>query len=145
MTRDNRFEARAPLSIELSIDPDATAVRLVRGQIRSLLGDHGWTPAPIDRLLLGLDEALMNACLHGGAARRGESVELGIALHADRVEFDVRDRGPFTPVNGREAAALPDDDSESGRGLALIHATMDEVRFEPREGGGTRVRLVKRR
>lgn len=138
-------ESRAHLSLEIRIEPDAEAVRLVRGQVRSLLTDDGYGAARVDAVLLGLDEALMNACFHGGAAQRCEAVELRIELHADHVAFEVRDRGPFTPRNGREAARLPEDDSESGRGLFLVHTTMDEVRFEAREGGGTRVRLVKRR
>ena len=136
---------RALLSIELRIEPDADAVRLVRGQVRSLLVDHGWASAPVEAVLLGLDEALMNACCHGGAAEKCEPVELAIELLPDRVSFEVRDRGTFNTANGGEAAWLPDDDAESGRGLFLVQTTMDEVRYEPREGGGTRVRLVKRR
>jgi anti-sigma regulatory factor (Ser/Thr protein kinase) len=127
------------------MEPAAEAVRLVRGQVRSLLCAHGWSEEPVEAALLGLDEVLTNACSHGAAAENGEAVELSVELHADRIVFEVRDRGSFTPGNGKEAAPLPDDESESGRGLFLIHATMDEVRFEAREGGGTRVRLVKRR
>jgi len=120
-------------------------MRVVRDQVRSLLIDHGWPVGQVDRLILGLDEALMNACFHGGCAAQGEPVELGIELKPDLVAFEVRDRGAVTPRNGKHASVLPDDDSESGRGRFLMKSTMDEVRFEPREGGGTRVRLVKRR
>jgi anti-sigma regulatory factor (Ser/Thr protein kinase) len=136
---------RAVLSLEIRIDPEATAIRVVRSQVRSLMFDSGFRNGQIDATLLGLDEVLTNACRHGGAERRGEAVELAIELFGDRIIFEVRDRGPATPRNGRDAAALPDEDAESGRGLFLIHTTMDEVHFEPREGGGTRVRLVKRR
>ena len=128
------------------IEPDAEAMRLVRGQIRSLLVDRGWTAPKIEQLLLGLDEALMNACFHGGCAERGEAVELALELLDDRVIFEVADRGSYSPKNGKHGTApLPDDDAESGRGLFLVQTTMDEVRYEEREGGGTRVRLVKRR
>jgi anti-sigma regulatory factor (Ser/Thr protein kinase) len=132
--------------MELRIVPEAMAVRSVRGQLRSLLVDHGFESAKIDEMLLGLDEVLTNACVHAGSSARGEEVELQVELFPDRVAFEVRDRGSFTPKNGHSVATLPDDEeSESGRGLFLIHRTMDEVRFEAREGGGTRVRLVKRR
>ncbi len=140
-------DARALLSMEIRLGPDAAAVRLVRGQVRSLLADHGFAAAKVEAALLGLDEVLMNACLHGRAAERGEPIELTVELHADHVTLEIRDRGDYTPRSGhdRSAALLPDEDAESGRGLFLIHATMDEVQFGPREGGGTRVRLVKRR
>lgn len=137
--------SHALLTLEIRIDPDASAVRLVRGQVRSLLVDGGFPAVKVEAILLGLDEVLMNACFHAGSSARGEAIELRIELHRDHAVFEVRDRGPFTPSNGKETAQLPDDESESGRGLFLIHSTMDEVRFEPREGGGTRVRLVKRR
>ena len=108
-------------SLELRIDPEATAIRLVRGQVRSIMVDQGYSPQQVDAALLGLDEALADACLHAGSAERGEAVEMRIDVHADRIVFEVRDRGDFTPRNGRSAAPLPDDDAESGRGLFLIH------------------------
>jgi anti-sigma regulatory factor (Ser/Thr protein kinase) len=136
---------RALLSIELRIVPEATALRVARGQVRSLLRDHGEEAARIEEALLGLDEVLTNSCFHGGAHRNGDPIELTVELFADRVTFDVRDRGAFVAADGDPPAGLPDEAAESGRGMFLIHSTMDEVCFEPREGGGTRVRLVKRR
>lgn len=135
------------LAIEYRIGPDADAVRLVRGQVRALLQDHGFAPSKVEAVLLGLDEVVMNACWHGEAARQVEPVEMVVQVHADRLVLEVRDRGAFVARDGhaKEAATLPDDDAESGRGLFLIHATMDEASFSPREGGGTVVRLVKRR
>lgn len=135
------------LAIDFRIGPVEAAVQLVRGQVRALLEQHGFRGDQVEAVLLGLDEVVMNACFHGGAAMLQQAVELHVALYDDRVTFEVLDRGTFTPRDGhaRAAAQLPDDAAESGRGLFLIHATMDEVSFAPREGGGTRVRLVKRR
>ncbi len=135
------------LAIEYRIGPDAAAVRLLRGQVRALLQDHGFAASKVEAALLGLDEVVMNACWHGDAARQMEPVELAVQVHADALVLEVRDRGAFVARDGhaKDGAALPDDDAESGRGLFLIHATMDEATFTPREGGGTVVRLVKRR
>ncbi|MSR45717.1 MAG: ATP-binding protein [Planctomycetes bacterium] len=137
----------ALLAIEYLIAPDAKAVRLVRAQVRALLVDHGFESAKVEAVLLGLDEVVMNACWHGDASIQGTTVELSVTVHLDRVVMEVRDRGEFVARGGhaKSAAALPDDYAESGRGMFLIHATMDEVDFVPREGGGTRVRFVKRR
>jgi serine/threonine-protein kinase RsbW len=140
-------DARALLTQEYRIAPDAAAMRLLRAQLRALLVDHGFAAAKVEATLLGLDEVLTNACFHGDTAARGETVELSVAVWPDRLEMEVRDRGEFVARDGhaKSAAQLPDDDAESGRGLFLIHSTMDEVSFAPRPGGGTRVRLVKRR
>jgi anti-sigma regulatory factor (Ser/Thr protein kinase) len=135
------------LAVDYRIGPVEVAVQLVRGQVRALLEQHGFRGDQVEAVLLGLDEVIMNACFHGGAAKLQQAIELRLALYDDRVVFEVLDRGTFTPRDGhqRAAAELPDDAAESGRGLFLIHATMDEVNFAPREGGGTSVRLVKRR
>ena len=145
MSRTQSTARSAQLTLTLRVDPEAAAVRLVRGQLRSLLQDHGFAAATVEALLLGLDEALMNAVFHGGSAARREPVELTVELHADRIAFLVADRGEFSARDSAPQNALPEDDSESGRGMFLMRSTMDEVTFEPREGGGTRVRLVKRR
>jgi len=140
-------DRRALLTIEYRIEPDATAMRLLRAQLRALLVDHGFEPAKVEATLLGVDEVLMNACFHGESATKGQSVEFAVAVWPDRLEMEVRDRGGFVARDGhsKDAALLPAEDAESGRGLFLIHTTMDEVSFAPRPGGGTRVRLVKRR
>lgn len=123
----------------------AEAVRVVRSQIRSLLEAQGFVSAAREAVLLGLDEVLVNACEHAGSRARGETVELAIAVHADRIEFEVLDRGEFAKRAAAANASLPGEEAESGRGLFLIHQTMDVVEWRPREGGGTCVRLVKRR
>lgn len=138
-------DSRPVLAVELRIAPEADAVRVVRSQLRSLLEAHGFSAAARESVLLGLDEVLVNACEHAGSRARGESVELAIALFGDRLEIEVRDRGDFAARAAAASAALPGEDAESGRGLFLIQQTMDSVEWRSRDGGGTCVRLVKRR
>jgi serine/threonine-protein kinase RsbW len=138
-------DPRPVLAVELRIAPEADAVRVVRSQLRSLLEAHGFSAAARESVLLGLDEVLVNACEHAGSRARGESVELAIALFGDRLEIEVRDRGDFAARAAAASAALPGEDAESGRGLFLIQQTMDSVEWRSRDGGGTCVRLVKRR
>jgi serine/threonine-protein kinase RsbW len=138
-------DPRPVLAGELRIAPEADAVRVVRSQLRSLLEAHGFSAAARESVLLGLDEVLVNACEHAGSRARGESVELAIALFGDRLEIEVRDRGDFAARAAAASAALPGEDAESGRGLFLIQQTMDSVEWRSRDGGGTCVRLVKRR
>lgn len=138
-------EPRPELEVELRIVPEAEAIRVVRSHLRSLLEAHGFARAAREEVVLGLDEVLVNACVHSGSTLRGEVVELSFALHVDRLEIEVRDRGVFAARAAAANAGLPGDDAESGRGLFLIQKTMDSVDWRPREGGGTCVRLVKRR
>jgi len=138
-------DSRPDLELDLRVVPDAAAVRVVRSQLRSLLEAHGFVENAREAVLLGLDEVLVNACVHAGTLARGDAVELKVALFADRIEIEVNDRGEFVARAAAASASLPGDDAESGRGLFLIQQTMDVVEWRPRDGGGTCVRLVKRR
>jgi serine/threonine-protein kinase RsbW len=138
-------DPRPELFVDLRITPEAEAVRVVRAQLRSLLEANGFPSSARESVLLGLDEVLVNACEHAGSRVRSETVELAVSLFSDRLEIEVRDRGDFAARAAAASAALPGDDAESGRGLFLIQQTMDAVEWRSRDGGGTCVRLVKRR
>jgi len=138
-------DPRPEITVDLRIAPEADAVRVVRSHLRSLLEAYGFSEPARESVLLGFDEVLVNACEHAGSRARGEPVELAVALYFDRLEIEVRDRGDFAARAAAANAALPGEDAESGRGLFLIHQTMDRVEWRSREGGGTCVRLVKRR
>jgi anti-sigma regulatory factor (Ser/Thr protein kinase) len=70
-------------------------------------------------------------------------VEILYELHADRLVVEVTDEGEgFDPPH--DASALADDLSEGGLGIAIIQALADDLEIGPREGGGSRLRFVKR-
>ena len=120
------------------------------------------------RIGLALEEALLNALYHGNlevsselkeradnsfyelaSRRQNESpycdrrIEVASYMTADEVRFVITDGG-----NGFDVANLPDPtDPEnltrpSGRGVMLMHAFMDEVKFNEK---GNSVSLTKRR
>jgi serine/threonine-protein kinase RsbW len=87
-------------------------------------------------------EAVTNAAQYGGA---GTEVDLRIEVCTGRLDVTVEDRGPgFAPVVEACRAPAPGAIAERGRGLQIMKAVMDEVRFEARPGGGTCARLTKR-
>jgi CheY-like chemotaxis protein/anti-sigma regulatory factor (Ser/Thr protein kinase) len=119
------------------------------------------------RVGLALEEALTNAYYHGNlevgagsgpanreayeqrAAQRLEEApyrdrRIRATLRVSRQEavFVVRDEGPgFNVERLASVASLPDADRAAGRGIILMHATMDEVRYN---AAGNEVTLVKR-
>ncbi len=92
---------------------------------------------------LALEEALANAIKHGNRFDPGRKVEIRCAIDGEKAEITVGDEG-----EGFELDAIPDPTRDEnlekpyGRGVMLMQAYMDEVRFE---AGGTRVRMVKHR
>lgn len=89
-------------------------------------------------------ECVVNAVVHGNRYNRNKKVHLDVESSANRLVVTVGDEGA-----GFDVAALPDPLApdnllrQSGRGLLLARAFVDEFDIHPRPGGGTEVRLVK--
>ena len=87
-------------------------------------------------LKLAATEALTNAF-----KETPEPVEVTVTGGDGAVTVEVVGGGPFSP---RRVVLAREAEAESGRGIALMLALLDDVRFE-RTPNGTRVRLTKRR
>lgn len=115
----------------------------MRALLRALMTGFGFAEDCVEGVVLAADEALMNAFEHAHHGNSSEEViGLNVRLYPERLLLEILDRGPSAPSAD---AILPEMDSDRGRGLFLIHQVMDEVQLLPREGGGTRVLLVKNR
>ena len=104
---------------------------------------------PIDQgtladLKLAVTEACGNAVRHANPAGDGV-VTVRYMIQDDAIEIRVEDDGPG--IEPSVPRTLPDVElSESGMGLAIIHALVDEVEIGPgAEGRGTIVRLRRSR
>ncbi len=93
-------------------------------------------------LKLALTEACTNSVRHAYTGGEG-TVEIVYELHPDRLVVEVTDQGA-----GFEAAdeRTRDDDelSEGGLGIAIIRALSDEFELRDGDGGGSRLRFVKK-
>jgi serine/threonine-protein kinase RsbW len=95
-------------------------------------------------LKLAVTEACGNAVRHATPVTGG-SVRVTFHVEADRIEIEVQDDG----TEGIQAANGAEPESgalvESGMGLAIIRAIVDELEIEgPVDGAGTVVRMRKR-
>jgi serine/threonine-protein kinase RsbW len=93
-------------------------------------------------LKLALTEACTNSVRHAYDGGEGV-VEIVYELHPDRLVVVVTDSGEGFD----EDAADPDDEPdepEGGLGIAIIQALADELEISRRNGGGSRLRFVKR-
>jgi serine/threonine-protein kinase RsbW len=70
-------------------------------------------------------------------------VEILYELHPDKLVVEVTDEGEGFELSG-DVSAQADDLSEGGLGIAIIQALADDLEIGPREGGGSRLRFVKR-
>jgi len=95
-------------------------------------------------LRLGLQGALVNAAKHGNNLDPGKLVVVRFSLINDRYWWVISDQGRgFTPhfaIDSDPQDYLPPDESESGRGLSLLHQIFDLVEWNRQ---GTELRLCK--
>src|SRR5215467_2367133 len=94
---------------------------------------------------LTISESMINARQHGHKADPNKTARLKISSTGDVIEIIVEDEGKGFTL---DRVADPTSDANllkpSGRGILIIRSFMDEVDCTPREGGGCRLRMVKR-
>ena len=90
--------------------------------------DHPWLD-PMDVMLFetAIIEIANNVVEYGRP--EGEvRWRFTIRVHAHEIEAELEDTGQtFTPERGR---AMPGEDAEGGRGLALAEAVLDRIEFD---------------
>ena len=96
-------------------------------------------------LKLALTEACTNSVRHAYAGGDGV-VEIVYELHPDRLVVEVVDEGEGFDAPADVSTTLDGEDelSEGGLGIAIIQALADEFEVGERQGGGSRLRFVKR-
>ena len=93
---------------------------------------------------ISLRECLVNAVVHGNKYNSHKKVKLVVSRTPERLEILVGDEG-----DGFDVQRVPDPLAEenllrqSGRGVMMIQAFMDEFHVRRREPVGTEVRMVK--
>ena len=100
--------------------------------MRKSLSDHGVDEARAGDILLAAGEAVTNAVEHAYGDGEPRDFSLSLDADSDRVLLVVRDAGSW-----REGSR-----ADRGRGIALMRATMDDVKIET-TFAGTEVRLIK--
>ena len=90
-------------------------------------------------------ECMVNAVVHGNRYSKKKKVHLEIERSKEALTVVIGDEGEGFDVNSLPDPLAPENLlRQSGRGLLLIRAFMDQVDLHPRPGGGTEVRLVKK-
>ncbi|MZP29907.1 hypothetical protein GTO91_09350 [Heliobacterium undosum] len=131
--RENLMAAIELVRFASSLAHVEAAVERVIGEVRTL----PWEAMDLDFIKLALIEALVNAVVHGNRESPEKEVTVRFSVGEDHFWVEISDQGDG--FNPRKVAAF-DLLSETGRGLLLIRAAMDEVTFN--ENGNT-IRLVK--
>jgi serine/threonine-protein kinase RsbW len=130
------------VSFQLSLPRDEASVPLTRRLIAQALEIVGVEADTVSDVEIALSEACANVLRH---AKTGDAYEVRAGFNEERAFLEIIDQGEgFDPEARAPAGELVADESESGRGVMLMRALMDKVRFESGSGDGNSVILEKR-
>jgi serine/threonine-protein kinase RsbW len=114
-------------SIHFPMASRLAEVRPAVQRVREFLSSHGYGEEVLMDCDLALVEACNNAIEHAAMNVGGQSVIVEAICGSNEVELRVTDH--TTGFDWPGEAALPDSESESGRGLFLIRALMDSAEY----------------
>lgn len=95
---------------------------------------------------LGLQEALVNAAKHGNNLDPSKTVVVKFMITKDSYSWIITDEGvgfqpPECDCEQEPLLNLPIEESESGRGLCILHEIFDQVQWAYEKG--TQLKLCK--
>jgi len=98
-------------------------------------------------LRLAVEEACANIITHGYPDATPGPIEVSLQAGAGQIAMTIADRArPFSPDDAPppDLSAGWEDRKIGGLGWHLIKRMMDEVRYQPRPGGGNLLTLTKK-
>ena len=135
----------SPSGWRLSIDlpSERGSNRKVTDELLTQLGAHGWPPADVFAVHLAVEEAIVNAIVHGNKLDPAKKVHVTCEVSADRVLVSIADEGPgFDPAGIPDCTADDRLEAPGGRGVMLMRSFMTRIEYNP---AGNAVVLEKRR
>jgi serine/threonine-protein kinase RsbW len=129
------------IELEGSLPSEVTVISPFVDKLMVLLRKCGCVPKGLIDVEIALREALANAIIHGNREDAQKHVQVTCRCELDGVSIAVKDEGEGFDIDKVPDPTTPENvGSVSGRGIYVMKALMDEVRFE---GGGAVVHMRK--
>lgn len=128
------------VSLSLQLPRDRLSVPVTRHLIRAAMKEVGVLSEDADAVELALTEACANVIDHSGP---GDAYDVTVSIGTSACHIRVVDVGRGFDHAALSLPSMADANAEHGRGVALMHALVDQVRFESEPERGTVVHLVK--
>ena len=131
----------APTKCSLVVESKPSALPAVCQRILGVLEEKRYSQGDIFAVHLALEEAFHNAVEHGNKMDPTKTVRISCSVDDNKAEISLQDQGP-----GFDPDSVPDPRfgknllKPSGRGLLLINAYMDVVKFDSQ---GNSVQMVR--
>jgi len=134
-----RATQEAPPRLHFRVPPEPSHLLRARDRIRDYLRQYCTDELLVSDVVLCVEEAAANAVRHSGSEL---DIELLLGFGDGRLLAEVRDHGRGFDIATFDRDAVPDPQSDHGRGLFIIAKLMDSL--ELRLHGGLEVRMTRR-
>src|SRR6266853_3088898 len=122
------------LELERSLPSQVAAISPFVDRLMVLFRKCGCASQAESDVEIALREALANAIIHGNHENPRKHVHVRCRCNSDELSFAVKDEGRGFDIDKMADPTVPESiGSVHGRGIYLMKALMDEIRFE--EGG----------
>src|ERR1700683_137168 len=132
------------ITVHEVLDSTLEAVAHVETRVVEVARRAGFRGISLDQISFATHETTANAVIHGNRYQLEKKVFVAICITQDRFKITIADEG-----DGFDPKTLPDPlepqqlSQDSGRGVYLSRAFMDEYHVRSRHAGGTEVTLIK--
>jgi serine/threonine-protein kinase RsbW len=129
--------------VSFSLQSTLASINKAEQSAAEVAAKSGFDPDDCDHIAMAVREATVNAAAHGHHFDPAKRVTLCFESTPESLTVTVRDQGP-----GFDVATIPDPIApenllkSSGRGVFLMRAFMDEIRFQ-NMSPGTEVVMIK--
>jgi len=128
---------------EIDLPSERGASRLVMDELLEQLGLHGWEPSDIFGVHLAVEEAIVNAIVHGNKLDPEKTVHVSCSVSPEVARIEITDAGVgFDPASVPDCTLDERLEVPSGRGVMLMRSFMTRIEYNAR---GNSVLLEKRR
>jgi len=135
----------APRSFELTVPSRLDALEAVQCLVTEAAREYHLSEDFAYWMELTICESMINAIRHGNRCDPAKQAHLKISLNGSQIEIIVEDQGRgFRLDDLADPTETKNLLKPSGRGILIIRSFMDEVHVSETEGGGNRLRMVKR-
>lgn len=129
-------------SLCVTIPSDPKYLPLVRALVDEGAAMTGFPSEDRHAISLAVTEAMTNVIRHAYGGAKAKRIDLVLDTREACFRLDIIDYAEY--VDPKRIASRPlDEVRPGGLGVHLIKSTMDEVRYDKNDHGGTTLRLVK--
>lgn len=131
-------------SVDKTLDSTLDSVDTAEADALRVAEEIGFEEEDLHKIGMAVRECMVNAVVHGNRYNARKKVHFTVGNKPGVFTVTIRDQGEgFDPTKLPDPLAEENLLRQSGRGLLLIQAFMDEFAVHPVQPNGTEVKMVK--